>query len=67
MNSRKARDTSVTVTTSRPRPKWCPNCKAQTALAVDVYALFPAGVMYVTTVAVCEICDDPEDPEVNRG
>lgn len=66
MNRREAHVT-VTVATSRPRPKWCPDCKAETALAVDVCALFPTGVTYVTTVAVCEICDDPDDPEVNRG
>ncbi|MER6563320.1 hypothetical protein ABT300_37460 [Streptomyces sp. NPDC001027] len=66
MNSREARLT-VTVATSLPRPTWCPDCKANSALAVDVYALFPTGVTFISTVAVCEICDDPDDPEVNRG
>lgn len=67
MTSREAPHVTVTTATSGPRPKWCPECKANTALAVDVYALFPTGVTYVTTVAVCEICDDPDDPETNRG
>lgn len=66
MNSREARVT-VTVATARPRPKWCPRCKANSALTVDVYALFPTGVTFINTVAVCEICDDPDDPEANRG
>ncbi|MEU0627765.1 hypothetical protein [Streptomyces sp. NPDC005989] len=66
MTSREAHIT-VAAATGGPRPKWCPDCKANSALAVDVYALFPAGVTYVTTVAVCEICDDPDDPETNRG
>ncbi|MGW3447324.1 hypothetical protein [Streptomyces sp. NPDC001076] len=66
MNRREAR-VAVTVATGRPRPAWCAHCKANTGLAVDVYALFLTGVTYVITVAVCEICDDPDDPEVNRG
>ncbi|MEU0058688.1 hypothetical protein [Streptomyces sp. NPDC006334] len=66
MTSREARVTT-TVATSDPRPKWCPGCKATTALAIDVFALFTTGMTHVTTVAVCEICDDPDDPETNRG
>ncbi|MDQ0962021.1 hypothetical protein QFZ66_005899 [Streptomyces sp. B4I13] len=66
MNSGEVRVT-VTVATSRPRPAWCPDCKANSAFAVDVHALFPTGVTFISTVAVCEICDDPDDPEVHRG
>lgn len=51
----------VAVTVSEPRANWCPDCKAETAVAVDIYALRPGGVVYVTTVAVCELCDDPEE------
>lgn len=66
MNSREVH-TTVTVATSRPRPQWCPACKANSALTTGVYALFPTGVTSLGTVTVCEICDDPDDPEANRG
>jgi hypothetical protein len=57
MTSRAALDFAVAA--SEPRPQWCGTCKANTAAAVDVHALFPAGLTRVATVAVCEICDDP--------
>ncbi|PWI06520.1 hypothetical protein DIZ27_32790 [Streptomyces sp. NWU339] len=62
------REIRVTVTTamSEPRSKWCPGCKAMTALAVDVFGLFPTGVVHITTVAVCELCDDPDDQQPPR-
>jgi hypothetical protein len=53
--------------TGVPRTKWCPTCKALTAVAVDVLALFPAGPSRVATVEFCEIHDDPDDPEATRG
>ncbi|MXM67055.1 hypothetical protein GR925_27400 [Streptomyces sp. HUCO-GS316] len=49
----------IAVVAGEPRPKWCPDCKAETAAAVDLHALLPGGLVYLTTVAVCEICDDP--------
>lgn len=55
-------DLDVAVAVSDPRPKWCGVCKAETAAAVDIHALMPGGLVYLTTVAVCEICDDPEGP-----
>lgn len=58
----RAQEVRVTLVTGKPRLKWCEECKAFTAGAVDVHALFPTGLTYVTTIAVCEICDDPEDP-----
>lgn len=54
---------SVTVATSEPRPKWCDDCKANSAIAVDVFALFPTGLTFLGTFAFCEICDDPADQE----
>ncbi|UJV42973.1 hypothetical protein [Streptomyces sp. AMCC400023] len=54
-------DLAVTVATSAPRPRWCPTCKAETAVAVDVHALFPSGLTHLTTLVLCEICDDPDD------
>lgn len=65
MTSRAVLDIAVAV--SAPRPKWCPECKAETAAAVDVHALFPTGLTYVTTIAVCEICDDPSLQEGPRA
>lgn len=62
MNGRRAQ-VRIALATSEPRPRWCPECKAETAIAVDVYALFPTGLTYVTTVSLCELCDDPADQE----
>lgn len=53
--------------TGVPRSRWCPTCKALTAAAIDVLALFPAGPTRVSTVVFCEVCDDPDDPEAGRG
>lgn len=58
---------TVTTVTSSPRPQWCHDCKANSAAAVDLFALFPDGLTFITTVAVCEICDDPSDQEASRG
>lgn len=67
MSSRQNQAT-VTTVTSTPRPKWCGDCKANSAAAVDLFALFPDGLTYITTVAACEICDDPADQEgAGRG
>lgn len=56
------RTESITPTvTGVPRSRWCPTCKALTAVAVDVLALFPAGPVPVSTVVFCEICNDPDD------
>lgn len=52
--------------TGVPRVRWCEVCKALTGVAVDVLALFPAGVNRLTTVRFCEVCDDPDDPERER-
>lgn len=46
--------------------RWCETCKALTGVAVDVLAIFPAGVNRLTTVRFCEVCDDPDDPERER-
>ncbi|MFM9590721.1 hypothetical protein ACKI16_29465 [Streptomyces scabiei] len=51
----------VTLATSEPRPTWCAACKAYTAVTVDAHALFPTGLTLLTALAVCEICDAPED------
>lgn len=60
--------TIVTTVTSTPRPTWCAVCKAETGSVVDVFALFPDGLTFITTVAVCEICDDPADQQgAGRG
>lgn len=40
------------------RAKWCIVCKAETMVVVDVFAMFPSGITYITTVSACEICDD---------
>lgn len=57
---------AVTTATSTPRAKWCPDCKAYTAVAFDVFALVPTGLTYLATYALCEICDDPSDQEARR-
>lgn len=53
--------------TGVPRTKWCPTCKAISAVVVDVLALFPAGPTHLTTVTFCEIHDDPDDAEYGDG
>lgn len=53
--------------TGVPRTKWCPTCKALTAVVVDVFGLFPSGLVRLATVTFCEICNDPDDPEAHRG
>ncbi|MFJ7489692.1 hypothetical protein ACIQZB_00275 [Streptomyces sp. NPDC097727] len=66
MSSREVH-TAATVATGTPRPGWCPACKANSAFTTSVCALFPTGVTSLGTVTVCEICDDPDDPEANRA
>ncbi|MFJ5037953.1 hypothetical protein [Streptomyces parvulus] len=56
----------ITTATSEPREKWCPACKAYTAVAFDVHALFPTGLTWLGTFTVCELCDDPSDQEDTR-
>ncbi|MFB0617234.1 hypothetical protein [Streptomyces sp. AGS-58] len=47
--------------------QWCGSCKAYSGFLLDVIALFPAAVTVIGTVTGCVICDDPDDPEVQRG
>ncbi|WP_019061706.1 hypothetical protein [Streptomyces prunicolor] len=67
--SPRPRSTPLTITAvmGPPRTEWCPRCKAYTLTCTNLHLLTPAGVTKSHAYALCEICDDPDDPEVNRG
>ncbi|GGZ73254.1 hypothetical protein ACFOOM_00915 [Streptomyces echinoruber] len=47
--------------------QWCAACKAYSGFTTDVVSLYPAGVTVVGSVTGCVLCNDPDDPEVNRA
>ncbi|MGW2951517.1 hypothetical protein [Streptomyces eurythermus] len=49
------------------REDWCITCKAYTRVTGDILMLSPAGVSVVGAWTTCEICDDLDDQETDRG
>jgi hypothetical protein len=57
----------VTPVMGDPAEEWCKKCRAYTLVCSTLHLLTPAGVTRAQSYAMCVICDDPDDPEVNRG
>jgi hypothetical protein len=63
------RQTPLTVTPvmSDPTTQWCKTCKAYTLLVSHLLLLTWAGVTRRETYAWCEVHDNPEFEEADRG
>jgi len=46
---------------------WCTPCKAFTALAAPLLLVTEHGVQTIGSWAMCDVCADPDLPEVRIG